>query len=104
MCGIAGYKINHTVDQSILAAMINALYHRGPDSDGYYCSESYCAGIRRLCINDLLSGDQPLSNEDQSVVLFYNGEIYNYAKLREELEPKGICLQTNPDGEVIYHL
>jgi asparagine synthase (glutamine-hydrolysing) len=104
MCGIAGYKINHAVDQSILAAMINALYHRGPDSDGYYCSESYRAGIRRLRINDLLTGDQPLFNEDQSVVLFYNGEIYNYPKLRAELESKGICFQTNSDGEVICHL
>lgn len=104
MCGIAGYKTNYIVDPKVLQNMVNALYHRGPDSEGYYCTQFYNAGMRRLSINDLITGDQPLFNEDQSVVLFYNGEIYNYLQLRKELEDKGIRFRTNSDGEVICHL
>nr|MBF0222712.1 asparagine synthase (glutamine-hydrolyzing) [Desulfobulbaceae bacterium] len=104
MCGIAGYKINGGINPNTIKPMVSALYHRGPDSSGFYRSGNYCAGMRRLSINDLESGDQPLYNEDKSVVLFYNGEIYNYPQLRRELEAKGHHFRTRSDGEVICHL
>ncbi len=104
MCGIAGYKTIKKIAPEILYKMVNTLFHRGPDSDGYYFSPLYNAGMRRLSINDLTTGDQPLFNEDNSVVLFYNGEIYNYQALRNELENKGYHFNTNCDGEVICHL
>jgi len=104
MCGIAGYKHSCFDKSSILREMVNALYHRGPDSEGYYRTPFYSAGMRRLSINDLTTGDQPLFNEDKSVVLLYNGEVYNYPELRRELEGKGYRFRTRSDGEVICHL
>lgn len=104
MCGIAGYKTNKPINDSVLKAMVKALYHRGPDSDGFYASDGYRAGMRRLMINDLKTGDQPLFNRDKSVALLYNGEIYNSPELREELESKGYVFMTHSDGEVICHL
>ena len=104
MCGIAGYKTIRALDSSILRNMVNALYHRGPDSEGYFYGPYFRAGMRRLSINDLFTGNQPLFNEDESVVLFYNGEIYNYPQLRKDLESKGHHFRTNSDGEVICHL
>ena len=68
MCGIAGYKIMESVNVEVLDSMVNALYHRGPDSVGYYKTEGYQAGMRRLSINDIKTGDQPLYNEDKNVV------------------------------------
>jgi asparagine synthase (glutamine-hydrolysing) len=81
--------------------MVSALRHRGPDSSGYYDDGDYHAGMCRLSINDLSGGDQPLFNADRSVVLLYNGEIYNYWKLRRELESKCHLFKTGSDGEVI---
>jgi asparagine synthase (glutamine-hydrolysing) len=104
MCGIAGYKTTRILDPAILQNMVNALYHRGPDSEGYFYGPYFSAGMRRLSINDLYTGDQPLFNEDKSIVLFYNGEIYNYPELRKDLESKGHHFRTNSDGEVICHL
>ena len=104
MCGIAGYKTNHHRDPIILERMVKALYHRGPDAEGYYQAPGYNGGMRRLSINDLENGDQPLFNEDKSVVLFYNGEIYNSPSLRKALEIKGHRFRTRSDGEVICHL
>ncbi|MCK5541081.1 MAG: asparagine synthase (glutamine-hydrolyzing) [Desulfobacterales bacterium] len=104
MCGIAGYITKTKIDISVLKSMVNALYHRGPDAEGFYYSESYNAGMRRLSINDLEYGNQPLYNEDRSVVLFYNGEIYNSPELRKQLEIKGHQFKTLSDGEVICHL
>ena len=104
MCGIAGYVINKELNEVVLKDMVGALYHRGPDSAGYYCNGPFCGGMRRLSINDVVHGDQPLYNEDQSVVLFYNGEIYNSPQLRKELEAKGHRFKTRSDGEVICHL
>jgi asparagine synthase (glutamine-hydrolysing) len=104
LCGIAGYKTVRARDPAILRDMVNALYHRGPDSEGYFYGQFFSAGMRRLSINDLFTGDQPLFNEDKSVVLFYNGEIYNYPQLRKDLESKDHRFRTNSDGEVICHL
>jgi len=104
MCGIAGYKVSKPVDTSALRKMVKALYHRGPDAEGFYSSRDYNAGMRRLMINDLKTGNQPLFNHDRSVVLLYNGEIYNSPALRKALELKGYRFQTHSDGEVICHL
>jgi len=104
MCGIAGYILKESTNASVLNNMLNALYHRGPDADGLYASGNYRVGMRRLMINDLHTGNQPLFNEDRSVVLFYNGEIYNYGALKKELIKGGHSFQTNSDGEVICHL
>ena len=104
MCGIAGYLVERKIDGDVLKRMLSALKHRGPDSEGIYSSGSYNAGMRRLSINDLKTGDQPLYNQDRSVVLFYNGEIYNSPQLRIELEKAGYRFRTRSDGEVICHL
>lgn len=104
MCGIAGYKVDGIVNGSVIKGMVGALFHRGPDADGYYSSGPYCAGMRRLMINDLKTGNQPLFSEDKNIVLFYNGEIYNSGELRKQLELKGHYFKTHSDGEVICHL
>lgn len=84
--------------------MVNALYHRGPDSEGFYRTKHYEAGMRRLSINDLKTGDQPLYNENETIVLLYNGEIYNSPELRKTIEAKGHKFRTHSDGEVVCHL
>jgi len=80
MCGIAGCLRGKPFGVQELKGMLDRMVHRGPDSEGVYQSsdKTYCAGMRRLSINDLATGDQPLFNEDRSVALVYNGEIYNY--------------------------
>jgi asparagine synthase (glutamine-hydrolysing) len=90
--------------ESVVRDMVASLVHRGPDSDGYFFDEGYAAGMRRLSINDIAHGDQPLYSSDRQVVLLYNGEIYNYPELRRELEAKGHQFRTHSDGEVICHL
>ncbi|MCB0323678.1 MAG: asparagine synthase (glutamine-hydrolyzing) [Bdellovibrionales bacterium] len=85
-------------------AMVHAMRERGPDSGAFYSTPGYSAGMRRLAINDLVTGDQPLLNEDETVVLFYNGEIYNAPELRKELQSRGHTFRTLSDGEVICHL
>jgi asparagine synthase (glutamine-hydrolysing) len=104
MCGIAGYKSARGFPPGTVEAMVSALRHRGPDSSGYHSDGDYHAGMCRLSINDLSGGDQPLFNARRNVVLFYNGEIYNYWELRRELESKGHVFRTGSDGEVICHL
>jgi asparagine synthase (glutamine-hydrolysing) len=104
MCGIAGYRTTSRVESGVLEAMVDALEHRGPDSAGFHRGQTYSGGMRRLRINDLVTGDQPLFNEDRRVVLLYNGEIYNSRALRRELEDRGHRFRTHSDGEVICHL
>ena len=104
MCGIAGFKLDRPVADGVLRDMVEALRHRGPDADGYHHDTPFQAGMRRLAINDVAHGDQPLFNADRSVVLLYNGEIYNHAELRRELEARGHRFRTRSDGEVICHL
>ena len=105
MCGIAGFKVGYRVEDRVLYDMVDALVHRGPDSAGYFIGDcGYSAGMRRLAINDVSNGNQPLYSDDRQVVLIYNGEIYNYPQLRRELEAKGHRFRTNSDGEVICHL
>jgi asparagine synthase (glutamine-hydrolysing) len=104
MCGIAGFRSDRPIEQTALEQMLEALHHRGPDEAGYYREGPFSGGMRRLSINDVAGGHQPLFNSDRSVALLYNGEIYNYPQLRRELELKGYVFRTRSDGEVICHL
>ena len=107
MCGICGKLMldpRDHVPQSLLKEMADAIRHRGPDDEGFYTSGQIGLGFRRLSIIDLCSGHQPLSNENDTVWIVFNGEIYNYQTLREELIAKGHRFKTKSDTEVIVHL
>lgn len=104
MCGVAGYRSNRAVAPEVLDRMVSALGHRGPDSVGALRDGDVNLAMCRLAINDLGGGDQPLYDENRSVALLYNGEIYNYPQLRRDLEAEGVVFRTNSDGEVICHL
>jgi asparagine synthase (glutamine-hydrolysing) len=107
MCGICGiyeYKTHKPVDQAVLLDMLHVLQHRGPDDAGLLLDKDLALGMRRLSIIDLNGGKQPICNEDGSVVTVFNGEIYNYQSLREQLESRGHRLATASDTEVIVHL
>jgi asparagine synthase (glutamine-hydrolysing) len=107
MCGIAGqyaYRSNAPADDQALGAMLHAIRHRGPDDEGRYCDADLAIGMRRLSIIDLAGGHQPIANEDGSVVVVFNGEIYNYHELRATLLARGHTLATASDTEVIVHL
>jgi len=102
MCGICGYL---GVDESgLLERMTEALRHRGPDSAGYFRQDGVGLGHRRLSIIDVTGGQQPMENEDGSLVLICNGEVYNYQELRQELLERGHQFRTRSDSEVILHL
>lgn len=107
MCGICG-KVNfdreHSVSPGLLKRMADTMYHRGPDDEGYYLSGAVGMGFRRLSIIDLKTGHQPLSNEDGTVWIVFNGEIYNYEELRDYLLTQGHVFRTRTDTEVIVHL
>jgi len=103
MCGICGFTGNP--NDAILKKMAQAVFHRGPDEDGYYCDGKINLGIRRLSIIDVATGHQPIHNEDNSVWAVFNGEIYNFQELRKDLERKGHKFYTDhSDTEVIVHL
>lgn len=104
MCGIAGLLGDFSDHQGQLRSMLDTLVHRGPDEEGVFFDGMFAGGMRRLSINDLRGGSQPLFNHDKTVVLFYNGEIYNSGELKRELEAKGKIFRTHSDGEVIAHL
>jgi len=106
MCGIVGiFDINNKskIDQSILRRMNESQFHRGPDEGGIYVNDGIGLGHRRLSIIDLSNGKQPLFNEDHTVVVVYNGEIYNFNELRTILENNGHTFRTKSDTEVIVH-
>ena len=107
MCGIAGFlhfDSSRPADPDLLLRMTSALTHRGPDDDGFYRKGPVGLGHRRLSIIDLSGGAQPMSNEDGSVWIVFNGEIFNFAALRSELEAKGHVFKTRSDTECIVHL
>lgn len=107
MCGICGklsFERERSVSPALVRAMADTIYHRGPDDDGYYVSGPIGLGFRRLSIIDLNTGHQPLSNEDGTVWIVFNGEIYNYQELREYLQDRGHSFRTRTDTEVIVHL
>ena len=106
MCGICGVYSFHSapVEKARLKAMCDVIFHRGPDEEGVYIDRDIALGMRRLSIIDLSTGQQPIHNEDKTVWTVFNGEIYNYRELREDLRKKGHIFYTNADTEVIPHL
>jgi len=107
MCGIIGF-INlaeeEAVEPGIARAMAARIVHRGPDDEGFYFKGNVALGMRRLSIIDLSTGHQPISNEDGTVHIVFNGEIYNFSALREDLLARGHGFRTHSDTEVIVHL
>ena len=107
MCGIAGIidpsRPAQTI-QPLLQGMTDAIVHRGPDEEGFFIADGVGLGMRRLSIIDLAGGQQPITNEDGSVQVVFNGEIYNYLELRTGLEQRGHRFYTHSDTEVIAHL
>lgn len=110
MCGITGWA---NLDprtappqgaDELLRSMCDRMVHRGPDSEGYLVDRGVALGMRRLAIIDLLTGEQPVFNEDHSVAVILNGEIYNYRELRDELEQRGHAFHSASDTEVLPHL
>ena len=103
MCGFTGFTNRIGDDGTVLEKMMNRIVHRGPDSAGKYIDSDIALGFRRLSIIDLAEGDQPMFNEDKSLVLVFNGEIYNFKDLRAELIKAGHTFANNSDSEVLLH-
>lgn len=103
MCGFCGFTGQIVDREQYLREMTEKITHRGPDSDGYYMDDCLAMGFRRLSIIDLEAASQPLYNEDKSLVLMFNGEIYNYQDLRAELIELGHTFATSGDGETLLH-
>ena len=106
MCGICGSFHNHSNQESnraILEDMMQSMHHRGPDENGLKIEEHYFLGHKRLSIIDLAQGQQPMTTQDQQFSLVFNGEIYNYLELKENLIQQGIRFQTQSDTEVLLH-
>jgi asparagine synthase (glutamine-hydrolysing) len=103
MCGFAGYTGQLENGSEVLTNMMNRIIHRGPDSAGQHIDQKVALGFRRLSIIDLDCGSQPMYNEDESIVITFNGEIYNYRDLRAELIEKGHTFRNNSDTEVLVH-
>ena len=103
MCGLCGFTGSVSDRDKVLENMTDVITHRGPDSVGYYKDDGISMGFRRLSIIDLDNGHQPIYNEDKSLVLMFNGEIYNYRELREELIGLGHSFYTKTDSEVLIH-
>src|SRR5581483_7833265 len=109
MCGIAGI-VEPAASRSaierreLIQRMCDVITHRGPDDEGFYVDGCAALGMRRLSIIDLATGHQPISNEDGSVWIVFNGEIYNYRELRSDLLQRGHRFRTNSDTETIVHL
>lgn len=103
MCGIAGFMGQVENRADVIRNMTEVITHRGPDSDGFFTDDNISMGFRRLSIIDLSAGHQPIYNEDKSLVLTFNGEIYNYKDLRKELIAKGHKFYTDTDSEVLVH-
>ena len=107
MCGLVGLIDTcgeRKPEQALLERMTGTLKHRGPDSAGYFVGNNVALGFRRLSIIDLEGGDQPLFNEDGSIALLCNGEIFNYPELKKVLVQKGHRFRTRSDVEVLLHL
>ncbi len=109
MCGIAGVidiqkGTRAKSTEQMIHDMVACIVHRGPDEDGFFVDESVGLGMRRLSIIDLSTGKQPITNADGTLLIFFNGEIYNYKELHEELVAKGYAFKTHSDTEVILHM
>lgn len=103
MCGFVGFSDNTKNKKKIIKDMSNIIYHRGPDSDGYYADNNVALGFRRLAIIDLKNGSQPIYSSDNNKVIIFNGEIYNYGEIKEDLIKKGYKFNTKTDTEVILN-
>src|SRR4051812_12610091 len=111
MCGIAGFvesartaaPLGGEAASALVHAMCGAIRHRGPDDEGLLVEPGVGIGMRRLSIIDLSTGHQPIHNEDKTIWIVFNGEIYNFRELREALEQAGHRFYTNTDTEVIVH-
>lgn len=103
MCGIAGFAEKNNADKETLEKMMDAIIHRGPDGSGEYVDDTVALGHRRLSIIDLEGGKQPMENEDGTMVCIFNGEIYNYQPLRQQLQEQGHVFSTHSDTEVLLH-
>lgn len=103
MCGIVGFADRSKNKKKTIKDMADLIKHRGPDSDGYYTDDYVALGFRRLSIIDLEGGTQPIYNEDKTKLIFFNGEIYNYQELKEDLMAKGHKFTTGTDTEVLLH-
>ena len=104
MCGIAGFlnfESGKIANESVIKKMTDVIAYRGPDGFGYYINENLALGHRRLSIIDLNTGHQPMVSNDGTIVLVFNGEIYNYIELREDLIKLGYHFKTTSDTEVI---
>ncbi len=104
MCGFCGFTGNIENREEIIKNMMDKIVHRGPDSGGMHSEDKFTFGFRRLSIIGLEDGSQPIYNEDKSVVIVFNGEIYNYKELKEGLTERGHVFSTHADTEVIVHL
>ena len=110
LCGITGWaNLDARVSppegaRELLHSMCERMVHRGPDSEGLLVSNGVALGMRRLAIIDLVTGEQPVYNEDKSVAVILNGEIYNYRELRQDLEKRGHSFRSQSDTEVLPHL
>ncbi|UCD92614.1 MAG: asparagine synthase (glutamine-hydrolyzing) [Methanobacteriota archaeon] len=104
MCGICGiHDPKGNIDEGLIKKMSEAMVHRGPDDEGYYFSDKLGFGFKRLSIIDLETGNQPIPNEDETIWIVHNGEVYNFSILRKELEEKGHRFNTKSDTEVLVH-
>lgn len=103
ICGILNFGIDELVNRETLRRMCTVMSHRGPDDEGFFVERNVGLGMRRLSIIDLSTGHQPISNEDGTVWIVFNGEIYNHLIVRKELESKGHKFSTNTDTEAIVH-
>lgn len=105
MCGIAGViEPGIKNKEKVVEAMVSRIIHRGPDEDGFYVDKNVGLGMRRLSIIDLSTGHQPITSEDENLLIFFNGEIYNYKELKEKLVKMGYAFKTDSDTEVIVHM
>lgn len=104
ICGILDLSGHQRADAALVGRMCDRMRHRGPDGDGFFTAPNVALGMRRLSIIDLDGSDQPLYNEDHTISMVFNGEIYNYRELRADLVRAGHTLHTDGDGETIIHL
>ncbi len=103
MCGFIGFSGATRNNEKLINAMMDRIVHRGPDDGGFYCGDGITLGFRRLSIIDLADGAQPMHNEDGRYTIVFNGEIYNFESIREELITKGHVFKTRCDTEVVIH-
>jgi len=104
ICGVFSINPNSPVESDVLQQMVDSIIHRGPDEEGVFCQPQIGLGSRRLSIIDVAGGQQPIPNENKTIWIVFNGEIYNFAELRRFLHTKGHQFQTHSDTEVILHL